>query len=467
MLERILSLRGFKIYFAIFVVIFGYIIWLRLTDGGIVALIDYLQAVYVFSGYYYPELTVLLLCIPIIVAGFGVGILHDYVFHQGIVSGREHNQDLTMPKSSSIIEYQQTHRKDAIDEVRNKYRSQIHQLKMLGFNELGFYREIIEWFGLRLGMLGLLGAIGFLANEITKIGPRLTINGFYISLAYQENGSYATVSKTGVNFFTNSNDGTLCISTSYKSSEINNNNYQLFRTASPRSIQATLKDHQDQVNKFLAEGKTINENIGMAGFLSAVRRLNDYMVGHVSEMSKSLEKDNPHYPGTVTTIISSIVSLGILLSCVFTLMLIGNIILHVYPSCWMVRSLKNPTLPLDAFGVFGCLAISWILARLQHNLFLLNGMGTQLYGHEPLADSQKYISTKWLVLPWIPLIPVRSYTVTVLGTDIVGKVMYRMEPLEKINWTQVKETASKSKIPYFVLLGLYIFFTLWTISQCQ
>ncbi len=51
MLERILSPRGFKIYFAIFIIMLGYIIWLTITESGIVAVIDYLQAVYIFSGY--------------------------------------------------------------------------------------------------------------------------------------------------------------------------------------------------------------------------------------------------------------------------------------------------------------------------------------------------------------------------------------------------------------------------------
>ena len=467
MLERILSPRGFKIYFVIFIISFAYIMWLTITASGIVARINYLQAVYIFSGYYYPELTILLLCIPVVAVSYGVGLLHDYLTNQGIFSGREHNTDLSKPESPSKIEYQETYRKDAIEEVRLRYRGQIHQLKLLGLDELGFYREVIEWFGLSMGMFGLLGAIGLLANEITKMGPRLTVNGFYMALMSRKNGTYASVSKGGINFFTNFTDGTLCISTSYKGSEIHNDSYKLHRTASPRSIQATWKDHQAQVNKFLSEGKITKENIGMADFLSSVERLDDYMLGHLSEMSKSLEKDNPHHPGTITAIISTIVSIGILLACVFILMLIGNIILHIYPSCWMVRNLRNPSLLLDTLGIIGCMTTSWILARLQHNLLTVNGMGTHLYGNEPLADPHTYIFTKWLALPWIPLIPVRSYKVTIQGTDIVGKIMYRMEPLEKINWAQVKETAGKSKIPYLILIGLYFAFTLWTVSQCQ
>src|SRR5258706_1272980 len=225
------------------------------------------------------------------------------------------------------------------------------------------------------------------------MGPRLTVNGFYMSLISRKNGTYASVSKGGINFFTNFTDGTLCISTSYKGGEIHNDGYKLYRTASPRSIQATWKDHQAQVNSFLLDGKLTKENISMADFLSLVKRLDDYMLGHLSEMSKSLEKDNPHHPGIITTIISTIGSMGILLACVFVFMLIGNIILHIYPSCWMVRNLKNPSLRLDALDIIGCIATSWILARLQHNLFTVNGMGKQLYGNQPLTDPQKYIST--------------------------------------------------------------------------
>jgi len=104
-------------------------------------------------------LTILLLCIPAGAISYGIGLLHDYLTDQGIFSERERNTDLTKPESPSKLEYQETYRRDAIEQVRVRYRGQIHQLKLLGFDELGFYREVIEWFGLSMGMFGLLGAI--------------------------------------------------------------------------------------------------------------------------------------------------------------------------------------------------------------------------------------------------------------------------------------------------------------------
>ncbi len=156
MLERILSPRARKIYIIAIVGMLGYILFLRFTDRGIVAQIDYLQARYIFSGYYNPELTIFVMAIPILALGLGIGFVHDYVTRQGIFVGHENAADFSKPTPDWKVEYQATTRLEVIEEVRSKFRSEIYQLKMLGFEEIGFYREIVRWFGIQIGLMGIL-----------------------------------------------------------------------------------------------------------------------------------------------------------------------------------------------------------------------------------------------------------------------------------------------------------------------
>jgi hypothetical protein len=93
MLEKMLSSRGFKLYFGVFLVMFCFVMWNRFTSTGIVAWLDRIQASQLFSGDYYPKLSVLILVIPIVFICFGVGLLHDFAFGLGIFStGKAPNQ---------------------------------------------------------------------------------------------------------------------------------------------------------------------------------------------------------------------------------------------------------------------------------------------------------------------------------------------------------------------------------------
>ena len=89
MLENMLSPRGFKIYFAVFLAMFGYVMWHRIADTGIVAWIDQFQSEHIFGGTYYPKMSVLILCFPIVLVCFVVGFLHDFAFGLGVFSSGE------------------------------------------------------------------------------------------------------------------------------------------------------------------------------------------------------------------------------------------------------------------------------------------------------------------------------------------------------------------------------------------
>ena len=72
-------------------------------------------------------------------------------------------------------------------------------------------------------------------------------------------------------------------------------------------------------------------------------------------------------------------------------------------------------------------------------MFTFNGIGTTLYGRRDPAADGSYVATKWLVVFFVPIIPLASFRVwkgetsfRFLGTN----TDYRLEPLP-LQWRQV------------------------------
>jgi len=61
---------------------------------------------------------------------------------------------------------------------------------------------------------------------------------------------------------------------------------------------------------------------------------------------------------------------------------------------------------LATFGIFG---LCWALARREQGAESSNGLGSKFYGRRRSAHG--HITTKWITLFYLPLIPVRSYEV--------------------------------------------------------
>jgi hypothetical protein len=467
MFERLLSARGRRIFYVVALGMLGYAFWLLITGRGVVAWLNDLQARTLFSGYYYPELTILVLCIPILGIGFGVALLHDYVTGQGIFAGYEAAGDLAKPTPNGSIEYQAATRSEVINQVRSTFGPQIRELRSLGFEELGFYREIVPWFGLPLGVTGLLGAVGVLANEVTRMGPNLTVNAFFILMASRDEAAYACVSKLGVNFYTGFTDGA-CLNTSdYKGVGLQDDGQKLYKYASPGPLAAAWEAHKERVRKFLAEGKTASEGPGMPAYFSMLLRLNDYMLKHRSKLSQPAAKKRSFAAEAVSAAVSTIVSLGILGSIVLAFALSAGVVKSIYPSCWFVRNMGIMPPALNLLAVFGLPAVSWAVARLRHDLFTVDGIGTRLYGSEAVSNPDGYISTKWLALPGVPLLPVRSYLFAAESANPWDPKTYVMRPLNAMNWAQVRGTVRRSWLGYSILTLLYAAFTAWSVLECM
>jgi hypothetical protein len=113
----------------------------------------------------------------------------------------------------------------------------------------------------------------------------------------------------------------------------------------------------------------------------------------------------------------------------------------------------------------GGVLLSWFMARADKHMSTYNGFGTKMFGRS--ETSEGYISTKWLVALFIPLVPVRSYHVFQEWVR-ANRTTYEMVPLEEIAWDQVNETIQEKMWVYgiavFVIIAL-ISFSIWMCNK--
>jgi len=86
----------------------------------------------------------------------------------------------------------------------------------------------------------------------------------------------------------------------------------------------------------------------------------------------------------------------------------------------------------------------------------INGFGTTIYGKRDFWPDGSYIATKWVILFWIPLVPLRSMRVKELGRGSRGPLGWSTQYLvysnEPLNLKQVAFIYSY----VFLLLGGFI-----------
>ena len=79
-------------------------------------------------------------------------------------------------------------------------------------------------------------------------------------------------------------------------------------------------------------------------------------------------------------------------------------------------------------------------------MYTLNGTGTRLYGQRDEAPDGSYTATKWVVLLFLPLLPLGSYRV--LAESSSGMEVYRNSTYSLValplNWRQVMRTYAVS-----------------------
>jgi hypothetical protein len=86
------------------------------------------------------------------------------------------------------------------------------------------------------------------------------------------------------------------------------------------------------------------------------------------------------------------------------------------------------------------------------NLQTINGIGTTLYGKSNFEqNNQSYVTTKWLVFLWLPIIPLASYKV--IKGEIKSKFMGTETPYQMIDMPMNKTQIIKT---YSITYGLII-----------
>jgi len=108
----------------------------------------------------------------------------------------------------------------------------------------------------------------------------------------------------------------------------------------------------------------------------------------------------------------------------------------------LVSLVISPSWVGFAAGV-SVLILQFCLARKADDNFSWNGIGTALYGKKRTTNG--YISTKWLTILYVPVLPVRSYLVLgyTAGDDIIlsflisSKRYYHIRRLPRLFWPHV------------------------------
>ncbi|MUG98382.1 hypothetical protein F7734_41205 [Scytonema sp. UIC 10036] len=75
--------------------------------------------------------------------------------------------------------------------------------------------------------------------------------------------------------------------------------------------------------------------------------------------------------------------------------------------------------------------------------YTLNGCGTKYYGKRELLSDESYITTEWIVIAYVPLIPIGSFRVQPTGKSsyyIIGSSSEYLVRRVPFNWKQIRNT---------------------------
>lgn len=357
-------------------------------------------------------------------------------------------------------EYRQIADKGIEDRVRAKYQISINQLKRLNFEELCLFGESSWGFGLSNGLLGPLGVLAALPSEVIRIGSDLTATAYFLLLVSREYDTYVSSFGLGTKFYTSFTDGTCVITANFDTAPIHDDQEKLYKFAQPCPLEDAWRQHQAKVAEFTAKGKQRKYHLSFDEFARLAHWEDTYML-KPKPLAGAIFRD------TGSTVISTIIFLSLLLATVFLFLLVPTLVHGFYPACWFVRNLGKPSAPVSGLIALAGITVSWILARLQKGMFLVDAAGTALHGQRLLPDRRSYISTKWLVFMFLPILPVRSYRVLGEYSSAPDKKYYSLEPLDQLDWAQIGDTLSQYKWWYLFAILLWMGLGAWTLLQCS
>lgn len=175
-------------------------------------------------------------------------------------------------------EYRQIRDREIEDRVRLKYQESIDALKALNFEELCFFGEITRRVGLSNGLLGPLGVLAALPNEVMKIGRDLSATAFFLLLVSREYDTYVSSFGLGTKFYTSFTDGTFVITANFDTAPIHDDEEKLYKSVQLSSIEAAWHLHRTRVDEFTAKGKQRNYHLSFEEFARLACREDAYML---------------------------------------------------------------------------------------------------------------------------------------------------------------------------------------------
>lgn len=357
-------------------------------------------------------------------------------------------------------EYHPITDKEIQDQVRAKYRAGIQTLKLASFEEFCFFRETSWGLGWSNGPLGFLGMLAALSKEVSRIGKDLSASLFFLLLVSREHATYASSFGLGTKFYTSFTDGTFVITANFDTPAINDDREKLYKFAQPCSIAAAWNYHRAWVTRLMESGKQRNDQLSFDEFARLSRREDRYLLKPGPFTSAIFGELN-------SALVAAIIFPCMLVAITLVFLLVPSILHAQDPGCWFVRNMDRPTLPQSVLILPASVGISWFLARRQKDLYTINGVGTKLHGQSPMAGSRGYIATKWIVILFLPVLPVRSYQVFGEHLDAEDKKYYDMEPLDHLHWEQIRETFWQFRWTYLLLALLWIGVSALSLWECS
>ncbi len=355
------------------------------------------------------------------------------------------------------IQYQQTMDTQIQGRVRQRRWAAIEELELLHFQEYSFFGETVQTLGFsNMGLAGFVGTLVASFFEVMKVDKNLDVTVFNAVMASREEAAYAAPFGLGVKFYTSFTDGTCVISANFDTPIINDEKEKLYKSATRQTIASAWLKHKTWVDQLCQQGKQKVEHLSFAGFLQLTQREDDYLLRHKNSLITG---------DIFPSILSLIITISLFVAVALMFWFWPRIAHEIYPACWFVRNVNSPSVFLIPLIILTCLAISWFLARAQEKPLTVDGIGTKFYGQR--SSFGGYISTKWLVVVFLPILPVKSYLVTEEFPGGPHNTNISMKPLEGLDWAQIKETAWKAKFGYLAFVFLIGSFAVWAFRECM
>jgi hypothetical protein len=155
---------------------------------------------------------------------------------------------------------------------------------------------------------------------------------------------------------------------------------------------------------------------------------------------------------TINWIITYVIFFSLLIAFLGFVFLPSTVIHTLFFDSCTIGYNKPPdmSIPLHAnvLGILAGIGVAWFLASKSDHMGTINEMGTKLVGNDESPNG--YISTKWLVVLFLPLIPIRSYEVLGEHQGASERIYYSMRPTPELARIQVLATYRKYSVWYIV-----------------